>query len=165
MSEFEFRIGTPSTSFRGASNRGAPRFTLVPRFPDHTVPRFAWRRALAGCVLVAVLIGANACALTFDARTLGARTTLAARATEQPQGEEFRVTRSAVFLLWGLAAASRPSLERVLAAQVTGEAEIANLRVRVRSRFGDLLVTVLTAGLVVPRSVTYEGVIVRPAAQ
>ncbi|MBI4421260.1 MAG: hypothetical protein HY560_10575 [Gemmatimonadetes bacterium] len=127
--------------------------------------RLPVRRAFAGLTIATSLMGATGCALTFDARTLGSRTTLAARATEQPQGEEFSVTRSAVYLLWGVAAASRPSLERVLAGQLTGDAEVANLRVRVRSRFSDLLITVLTAGLIVPRSVTYEGVIVRPSTQ
>ncbi len=108
------------------------------------------------------MIGANGCALTFDARTLGARTTLAARATEQPQGEPFAITRSAVYLLFGFTAPVRPSLERVLAGQVMGDAQVANLRITVRSRFGDILVSLLTGFLVIPRSITYEGVIVRP---
>jgi hypothetical protein len=34
----------------------------------------------------------------------------------------------------------------------------------VRARWGDLLVTVLTAGLISPRSVTFEGVVVSDTA-
>jgi hypothetical protein len=101
---------------------------------------------------------------TFDARSLGARTTLSARATEQPQGEPFKVSKTAVFVLWGIGAATKPSLERALAIEITGDAEIANLRITSRSRVSDFLVTVLTAGLIIPRTVTYEGVIVRPPA-
>ena len=46
-----------------------------------------------------------------------------------------------------------------MAGQVGTGARIANLRVKVRSRWSDLLVTGLTLGLVVPRSVTFEGVV------
>jgi len=116
-------------------------------------------------MLAALLLGAAGCAQTFDARTLGTKTTLSARATSQPQGDEFKVTRSAVYLLWGIGVASRPSLERVLAGQIKGTDEIANLRVTVRSTFGDALLTILTGGLIVPRSVTFEGVIVHPLSQ
>jgi len=38
------------------------------------------------------------------------------------------------------------------------------LEVTSRSRVSDIIVTVLTGGLIVPRTVTYEGVIVRPSA-
>jgi hypothetical protein len=63
-------------------------------------------------------------------------------------------------LLWGLTAASRPIAEDVLAGQVGTGARVANLRIKVRARWNDLLVTVLTAGLISPRSVTFEGVVV-----
>jgi len=49
----------------------------------------------------------------------------------------------------------------LLAGQVGTGARIVNLRVKVRSRWSDLLVTGLTLGLVVPRSVTFDGVVVR----
>jgi len=39
--------------------------------------------------------------------------------------------------------------------------EVANLEIDVRSRFVDLLVTGLTLGLIVPRSVTFKGVVVQ----
>jgi hypothetical protein len=113
--------------------------------------------------LLAATLGSGACAVTFDARTLGATTSMSSPPGATPAGEEFRITRKAVFLLWGLTAASRPSLERVLSGQISQDQQVANLRIRVRSRFGDLVATALTLGLVVPRSVTYEGVIVRPA--
>ncbi len=78
----------------------------------------------------------------------------------QVQGEEFRVNRKAVYLLWGTLRASKPSLEEALASQVTGTAQVTNLRIKVRSRWSDVLFTVLTVGLVAPRTVTYEGVVV-----
>ncbi len=55
---------------------------------------------------------------------------------------------------------ARPNLEDVLAGQLGTGARIANLRIKVRSRWSDLLVTALTLGIVVPRSVTFEGVVV-----
>ena len=122
------------------------------------------RRANAVTLLLAGALGLGGCAISFDARTLGARTSLSAEPGSQPTGEEFRITRKAVYALWGLVPASRPSLERVLAGQVTGNAGVANLRIRVTSRFGDLVASVLTLGLIVPRTVTFEGVIVQPQA-
>jgi hypothetical protein len=62
--------------------------------------------------------------------------------------------------LWGLVRFSQPSLRKTLAAQLVGGKEVANVRIRVRSKFSDLLITGLTLGLVVPRAVTIEGVIV-----
>jgi hypothetical protein len=42
-----------------------------------------------------------------------------------------------------------------------GGSGIAELRIKVRSRWSDVLVTALTAGLIVPRAVTYEGVVLK----
>ncbi len=85
---------------------------------------------------------------------------MASPASAPPQGQEFSVKKKAVYLAWGMLWASKPSLRKTLAAQVTGDARVADLRVRVSSRWSDLLITMLTAGLVVPRTVTFEGVIV-----
>jgi len=98
--------------------------------------------------------------MTFDAGTLGANVTVASAPDSAQCRVEFRRSQKAVYLLWGLVSASQPSLERALAGQVTGSQSVANLRVRVRSRFSDLLLTGLTVGLVAPRSVTFEGCIV-----
>ena len=112
----------------------------------------------AGLVLLALTV--SGCALTFDATELGVPTSLAESAKTPPQGESFRVTKHPVFLMWGLVAASRPNAEDVLAGQVGTGSRIANLRINVRARWTDLLVTALTAGLISPRSVTFEGVVV-----
>ena len=47
-----------------------------------------------------------------------------------------------------------------LARQLVGGQEVAQLKIHTRSRFFDLLVTGITLGMIVPRSVTYEGVII-----
>ncbi|MGH7605986.1 MAG: hypothetical protein ACREME_01485 [Gemmatimonadales bacterium] len=119
----------------------------------HTVAR-------VGLLVLAGALTVSGCALTFDSTELGVPATLAESAQEPPRGAPFRVTRHPVFLLWGAVAASRPNIEDVLAGQVGTGARLANLRIRVRSRWSDLLVTVLTAGLIVPRSVTFEGIVV-----
>ena len=110
--------------------------------------------------LVVLALAAGGCALTFDATHLGVPTTMAGPAQAPPQGTPFRVTKHPVFLMLGLLPVSRPNLEDVLAGQVGTGAGVADLKITVRSRWSDLLVTVLTAGLVVPRSVTFEGVVV-----
>lgn len=99
--------------------------------------------------------------MTFDAADFGVPTSMAESAQTPPQGTPFRVDKHPVYLLWGLAAAAQPNAEDVLAGQVGTGARIANLKIKVRSRWSDLLVTALTAGLITPRSVTFEGVVVR----
>jgi hypothetical protein len=111
-------------------------------------------------VLLSVALFA-ACAQTFDARTLGVPVTLSSPAEQPAQGDRFRVTSSAIFGLWGIVRFKEPSLRKTLAAQLIGGSGIADVRIRVRSRFTDLLVTALTAGLIVPRSVTFEGVVTK----
>ncbi len=107
--------------------------------------------------LVALLLALPACALTFDARALGANVTLAQVPDSTQCAGQFRRSGKAVFFFWGLVPGSRPSLEHVLEGQVTGTQSVANLRIHVRSRFTDLLITGITGGLIVPRSVTFEG--------
>jgi hypothetical protein len=99
--------------------------------------------------------------MTFDARTLGVPATLASPADQPPQGSRFSVTSHAVYALWGLAKLKQPSLRKALAAQLAGGSGIADLRIKVRSRWSDVLVTALTAGLIVPRAVTFEGVVLK----
>ena len=102
----------------------------------------------------------SGCALSFDATELGVPASMAESAQAPVQGKAFSVTKHPVFLLWGLVTASQPNAEDILAGQVGTGARIANLRIKVRSRWTDLLVTGITAGLISPRSVTLEGVVV-----
>jgi len=119
--------------------------------------RFATR---ASVVLLLALAPAG-CALTLDATHLGVPVSLASSAQGPDSGTAFSVTKHSVYLLVGLVQVTQPNLEDLLAGQVGTGARIVNLRVKVRSRWSDLLVTGLTLGLVVPRSVTFDGVVVR----
>ena len=118
--------------------------------------RYTW----AG--LLALSGAASACALTFDSTRLGVPVVLADTARAPAGGTLFRVTKHPVFFGWGVATISEPNLEDVLAGQVGTGAKITNLRIRVRARWSDLLVTGLTFGLFSPRSVTFDGVVVAP---
>jgi hypothetical protein len=114
----------------------------------------------AGLVVLALTV--SGCALTFDASDFGVPTSLAesAQTSLPPQAVSFKVTKHPVFLLWGLVGASRPNAEDVLAGQLGTGARVTNLKIKVRARWSDLLVTGLTLGVVSPRSVTFEGVVV-----
>lgn len=112
-------------------------------------------RAAVLCLALAL----NGCALTLDTAHLGVPVTLAGPAQQPDSGTPFRVTRHAIYFLIGLVPVTQPNLEDVLAGQVGTGARITNLRVKVRSRWSDVLVTGLTLGLVVPRTVTFEGVV------
>jgi hypothetical protein len=111
-------------------------------------------RVLLLCVL-------SGCATTFDATTLGVPVTLASPADKPSEGSRFSVTSHAVYALWGLAKLKEPSLRKALAAQLAGGSGVADLRIKVRSRWSDVLITALTAGLIVPRAVTFEGIVLK----
>lgn len=115
---------------------------------------------LARAIAVALALTSSGCALTFDSRHLGVTATMAEPAQAPASGTAFHVTKHPVYLLMGLVAMSQPNLQDVLAGQVANGSSIASLRIRVRARWSDVLITALTAGLISPRSVTYEGVVV-----
>ena len=115
-------------------------------------------RAAFALLLCVVLAG---CSMTIDAATLGVPVTLASPAGQAPQGSRFSVSSHAVYALWGLVDVKQPSLRKALAAQLAGGSGVADLKIKVRSRFPDVLITVLTAGLIVPRAVTFEGVVLK----
>jgi hypothetical protein len=117
----------------------------------------AARRA-APMLLLLLLAG---CAQTFDAATLGVPATMASPAGQPAQGDRFAINSKAVYGFWGVLRFKQPSLQKVLASQLGGGTGVADLRIKVRSRWSDLLVSALTLGLVVPRSVTFEGVVTR----
>lgn len=113
-------------------------------------------RALAA----ALLLGTGACSLTFDATNLGVPATLASDASAPAEGTPFSVSSHAVYGFWGVLTLSRPSVQKVLAGQLVGGRSVADVRIKVRSSFTDVLLTVITAGVVVPRTVTVEGTVV-----
>ena len=114
-----------------------------------------------GLTLVLLLLPLAGCAETFDATTLGVPATLSTPADQPPVGDRFKVTQRSVYGLWGLATIKSPSLRKALAAQLAGGTGIAGLKIRARSRWSDVLITALTGGLIVPRSVTFEGVVTK----
>lgn len=116
------------------------------------------RRALPALFLVLVLAG---CAHTFDATTVGVPVTMASPASQPAQGDRFRVGGKSVFGFWGIVKFREASLRKALSAQLGGASGVADLRIQVRSRFTDVLITGLTLGLIVPRSVTFEGVVTK----
>ncbi len=109
-------------------------------------------------LLVAVCLGA--CSLTYDATALGVPATLASSASEPVEGEHFKVTSRAVWGLWGLVQLSQPNLRKALAHQVAEGSSVADIRIKSKARFSDILFTVITLGLLSTRSVTVEGTVV-----
>jgi len=113
-------------------------------------------RALA----VLALLGASGCAQTFDTTTLGVPVTMSAPAGEATEGTRFHTTSHSLHAAFGLLTLSQANLQKALARQLVGGQQITQLRIRTKSRFLDILVTGLTAGILVPRTVIYEGVII-----
>lgn len=116
-------------------------------------------RSVGLCIVLAAALAG--CAETFDATSLGVPATLAVPADQPVQGSRFSVTQRSVYGLWGIATIKSPSLRKALAAQLAGGSAIVGLRIKARSRWSDVLITALTAGLIVPRSVTFEGVVTK----
>lgn len=103
------------------------------------------------------------CVQNIDATRVGVPVTLASAAGQPvpPGGEPFEVTGKAVYGLWGITQISGPALHHVLAGQLVGGKSLVDVRIKIRSRWSDVLITVLTAGIVVPRTVTASGVVVK----
>ena len=118
-------------------------------------------RAGGGVLALLVITLLTGCAETFDAATLGVPVTMASPAGSPASGDRFQVSSKAVFGFWGLVNVKQPSLRKALGAQLGGGSGVADVKIRSRSRFTDLLFTVLTAGLLVPRTVTFEGVVTK----
>lgn len=111
--------------------------------------------------LASAVLATAACSYTLDATGLGVPATLAERGTAPPQGTPFSVSKHPIYLLWGAFAAGGLNLEDALAGQVTPGSALSNVRVRVRSTVFDVLVSAVTIGLITPRTVTIEGVVVQ----
>jgi hypothetical protein len=111
---------------------------------------------------LALLVVAG-CAQTIDATKVGVPVTLASAAGQAPppSGEPFKVTGHAVYGFWGITQFSSPALHHTLAGQLVGGKALVDVRIKVRSRWSDVLITVLTAGIVIPRTVTAEGIVVK----
>lgn len=107
-------------------------------------------------------LGLAGCAQTFDATSLGVPVTMGSAAGAPPQGTPFRNTTHSIHGLFGLFRISSPDLRKALNRQLIDGAGVADLRIKVRSSLTDVLFTVLTGGLLVPRTVTFEGTIVPP---
>lgn len=116
------------------------------------------RRTGTVVLLASLLLGG--CAQTFDATTLGVPATLASAAGETPAGQPFQVTTHTVHALFGLVTVKKASMKKALAGELVGGTAVAQVRIKTKSRFFDLLVTGLTLGLIAPKTVTYEGIIV-----
>lgn len=118
------------------------------------------RNALRHTALAAALIATAGCAQTFDATTLGVPATLATDGAAVPAGTAFTVNAKALWAMWGLIPVSQPSLQKILAGQLIGGRSVANVRIKTRASIFDAVISVGTFGVLAPRSVTIEGVVV-----
>lgn len=118
-------------------------------------------RAAASALALLALTG---CAIQYNARTLGVPVSMSEQLATPVAGDSFNVTAKAVHAFWGLAVVKEPNLQHVLSGQLASGGSVHNLGIRSRKRWTDLLVTALTLGFVSSTSVTYSGVVERPAA-
>jgi len=111
-------------------------------------------RALA----FALVLGAGACTQKFDATTLGVPVSMAPPADTTGM-VAFRSSAKSVHLLFGLFTISQANLQKALARQLVGGQQVSSVRITTKSRWFDVLLTGITLGIVVPRTVIYEGVV------
>jgi hypothetical protein len=123
----------------------------VKKSPQHS--------SLGYVVALALSTAVAGCAMTFDATRLGVPAGMASPAAPPAASDTFNIRSHAMYLFWGLYASSEPSLEHALEGQLAGGRGVQNLRIRVFHRWTDVLITVLSAGIVDPISVTFEGVV------
>jgi hypothetical protein len=119
-----------------------------------------WRTLVAAALCA---LCATGCALTFDSTSLGVPVSMASPVSRPAVGDTFHVRSGALFILWGLVPIKRPSLENTLETQLAGGRAVRDLRIHVSRRLPDLFITLITAGVVSPVSVTFEGIVGAPA--
>ena len=110
--------------------------------------------------MVGAALVLTGCAQSFDATSLGVPATMASAAGDAAVGQPFRVSSHTVHAFWGLVPLGKARLDKALASQLVGGKEVANLKITTKSRWSDLLFTVLTVGVIAPKTVIYEGVVV-----
>ena len=115
-------------------------------------------RGLVPALLIAA--ATSGCVQTFDSTTLGVPVTMAAAPGDATSGTAFKTSSHSVYGMWGLITISQANLQKELSRQLVGGQQITQLKIKTKSRWSDLLFTVLTAGLIVPRTVRFEGVII-----
>jgi len=115
---------------------------------------------LRNSAILALALVAGGCAQTFDATTLGVPVTMASDAGIIPQGTEFKVQATSLWFAWGMIPMSTPDLKKSLAAELVGGRSVANLKIKTGGSLMNLIITVGTLGIFVPRTITFEGVIV-----
>ena len=111
-------------------------------------------RALA----LALVLGAGACTQKFDAATLGVPVSMAPPA-DTTGAVAFRSSGKSVHLLFGLFTISQANLQKALARQLVGGQQVSGVKITTKSRWFDVLLTGITLGVVVPRTVIFEGVV------
>lgn len=116
-------------------------------------------RAPVCALALAALLATTACTQTFDATSLGVPATMAPLPGDTTQGTPFRSTAHTMHGFFGLLTISQANLRKALSRQLVGGQGISNLKIKTKSRWTDVLVTGLTLGLLVPRTVIYEGTI------
>lgn len=108
---------------------------------------------------IALALLATGCGESFSAVRLGVPVTMSSPAGQPPEGERFRINQASIHAFWGLLSLSRADLEKALGNQLVGGRGVADVSIKVRSRWSDVLFSVITLGIVIPRTVTFEGVI------
>ncbi len=122
------------------------------------------RRGPLRLLAIALPLLLGACSYTLDATQTGVPVTMASQNAQATPGTPFHVRKHAVYGLWGLATLSEPALHKALQTQLVGARQIADVRVHVRSRWSDVLLTALTGGLIIPRTVDIQGTVVGDSA-
>ena len=115
------------------------------------------RRALG--MLLLLLLAGTGCTEHFDATQLGVPVVMGVEAGQRAQGSHFIVQATSVHAIWGLFTLSQVSMQKALASQVMAGKTVSNVTITVKSRFTDVLITGLTLGLIVPRTVVFNGVV------
>ena len=113
-------------------------------------------RVLAILIVALPLAG---CSMTFDATSLGVPVNMASSSLAPAQGEKFSVNTNATWMFWGAIPLNTPSLKKVLARQLGGGQGVADVKIKVTSGVGGVIFSILTLGVIIPRTVHFEGII------
>jgi hypothetical protein len=113
-------------------------------------------RAIATLILTGLILANAGCAV-LRAEADSSKPVLLNNPDRVPTRSHFRADGVNVFFLWGLAGNDNRAINDALLKEAGDARGLVNVRVATYSSVLDLIVTSLTAGIIVPKSFTIEG--------
>ena len=109
---------------------------------------------LFATAIMLVLVLAGCASLTMESKI---KKTVSMTNMDGAEPRMFTSSARAVWLFWGLVPVSVPNIDEIIGTQVADRTGVQNLKITTKNSFLDLVINVLTDGIITTRSVKIEG--------